>query len=282
MLASVYDPNSIAGDVFDMDNMVEGSTNLILTASERSAIAANTAKVTNATHTGDVTGDSALTLESVAITGQAETTIASDDYVVFSDTSDSGALKKALASDLQGSGSDSDAIHDNVAAEISALTEKSSPADADVIVIEDSADSYNKKKVLISNLPSGSGGGSPAPLRWGWAGTLSTGSIFRHEIRETCTISEAYASVATPGTGASILIQIHKLSGPSDAAESDDTDSIFSSDGTITIAAGGYYATGTLDSGQVSCTAGDVLEVEIQQVGSTVAGADLYVVVSFS
>lgn len=42
MLASVYDPNGVAADAFDMDNMVEGSTNLILTAAERADIAANT------------------------------------------------------------------------------------------------------------------------------------------------------------------------------------------------------------------------------------------------
>lgn len=34
-----YDPNTVGGDVFDMDNMVEGATNLILTAAERSSIA---------------------------------------------------------------------------------------------------------------------------------------------------------------------------------------------------------------------------------------------------
>ena len=44
MYKSVYDPNSVEGDAFDMDNMVEG-TNKILTAAERAAITANTAKV---------------------------------------------------------------------------------------------------------------------------------------------------------------------------------------------------------------------------------------------
>jgi hypothetical protein len=39
MLKSVYDPNSKEADAFDMDNMSEGSTNLILTGDERSAIA---------------------------------------------------------------------------------------------------------------------------------------------------------------------------------------------------------------------------------------------------
>ena len=38
MLISTYDPNGASGDAFNMDNMVEGSTNLILTTAERTAI----------------------------------------------------------------------------------------------------------------------------------------------------------------------------------------------------------------------------------------------------
>ncbi|MFX1590482.1 MAG: hypothetical protein ACFFC1_20300, partial [Promethearchaeota archaeon] len=53
---------------------------------------------------------------------------------------------------------DTDAIHDNVASEIHSITEKSSLISADEIIIEDSADSYNKKRVQIGNLPSGSSG----------------------------------------------------------------------------------------------------------------------------
>ena len=46
MLASIYDPTSVGGDAFSMDNMVEGGANAkILTETERNAIAANTAKV---------------------------------------------------------------------------------------------------------------------------------------------------------------------------------------------------------------------------------------------
>lgn len=55
-------------------------------------------------------------------------------------------------------GGDSDAIHDNVAAEISAIAEKATPVNADVLVIEDSAASYAKKKVQITNLPAGTPG----------------------------------------------------------------------------------------------------------------------------
>ena len=44
MNASVYDPTTVAADAFAMDNMAEGSTTKILTATERSEIAANTLK----------------------------------------------------------------------------------------------------------------------------------------------------------------------------------------------------------------------------------------------
>jgi hypothetical protein len=54
-------------------------------------------------------------------------------------------------------GTDDYAIHDNVAAEISTITEKTSPISTDLLLIEDSADVNNKKKVQISNLPSGFG-----------------------------------------------------------------------------------------------------------------------------
>lgn len=73
MLASVYDPTSVVGDVFDMDNMVEG-TNLILTAAERASIAA----------AGDVTaasslGDNLLIRGDGATKGVQNTGISIDD-----------------------------------------------------------------------------------------------------------------------------------------------------------------------------------------------------------
>ncbi len=61
------------------------------------AVVANTAKVSNATHTGDVTGSTALTIDKTAITGKTEVTAeAGVDYMLISDTSDGGNLKKAL------------------------------------------------------------------------------------------------------------------------------------------------------------------------------------------
>ncbi len=53
---------------------------------------------------------------------------------------------------------DVNAIHDNSGAEIYGITEKTTPVDNDILIMEDSADNYTKKKIKISNLPSGSGG----------------------------------------------------------------------------------------------------------------------------
>ena len=50
------------------DNIVAGATNKWYTATEIAQMAANTAKVTNATHTGDVTGSGALTIAANAVT----------------------------------------------------------------------------------------------------------------------------------------------------------------------------------------------------------------------
>jgi len=51
-----------------------------------------------------------------------------------------------------GAGTDTTAIHDNETGEIHAITEKTTPVSADEIIIEDSASSYNKKRVQIGNL----------------------------------------------------------------------------------------------------------------------------------
>lgn len=45
------------------------------------------------------------------------------------------------------------AIHDDIAGEINAISEKALPINNDIIIIEDSADSYNKKKAKLNNLP---------------------------------------------------------------------------------------------------------------------------------
>ena len=56
---------------------------------------------------------------------------------------------------------DTSAIHDNEAGEIHAITAKATPVDADELVIEDSADSWAKKRVSITNLLAGTGAVMP-------------------------------------------------------------------------------------------------------------------------
>lgn len=67
-------------------------------------------------------------------------------------------------------GADSTAIHDNVAGEIVAVAEKATPVANDEVVIEDSADSNNKKSLKIGNIDHD---------------TLSAGTVASHDTSAT-------------------------------------------------------------------------------------------------
>lgn len=127
-LADVTDATNVGAawafmkSVDDTDDINVWATNKFATAAEKTKLsnitvtqpvdldtlesdtATNNAKVTNATHTGEVTGSWALTLDSTAITNKTAVTAVWTDYVLISDTSDSGNLKKALVSDFVGWG----------------------------------------------------------------------------------------------------------------------------------------------------------------------------------
>ena len=51
----------------------------------QTTVAANTAKVTNATHTGEVTGSGALTVDKTAISNKTLVTAAAGDHVLITD-----------------------------------------------------------------------------------------------------------------------------------------------------------------------------------------------------
>jgi len=75
----------------------------------------------------------------------------SADLIIIEDSAAANAKKRVQIGNLPGfGGSDADAIHDNVAAEISALTLVTA-AGGDHVLIEDASDSNNKKRVAASD-----------------------------------------------------------------------------------------------------------------------------------
>ena len=67
-------------------------------------VAANTAKTTNATHTGEVSGSGVLTVDKTAISNKTLVTAAAGDHVLIGDATDSDNLKKVNVSDFLGGG----------------------------------------------------------------------------------------------------------------------------------------------------------------------------------
>ena len=68
---------------------------------------------------------------------------------------DSAGVVRSIEGGGGGPGSDTTAIHDNVAGEIAAVANKATPVGADFLLIEHSAAGNAKKHVLISSLPGG-------------------------------------------------------------------------------------------------------------------------------
>lgn len=104
--------------VDDTDDITEGSTNKFSTASEKTKLGFisvtqsvdldvieadvnhNNAKVSNVTHTGEIIGYDELTADKTLITNKTNISVATDDSILVSDTSDSGKLKKTTVQDI--------------------------------------------------------------------------------------------------------------------------------------------------------------------------------------
>ena len=69
-----------------------------------------------------------------------------------------GDLGGTYPSPTVNDGADSTAIHDDTAGEIAAVAVKGTPVSGDLLLIEDSADSNNKKRITVGSLPTGGGG----------------------------------------------------------------------------------------------------------------------------
>src|SRR3990170_669959 len=120
-----------------------------------------------------------------------------------------------------GAESDAAALHDNVAGEIAAITEKVTPVSADLLVIEDSAAANAKKRVQVGNLPGGSGVtyGTPAIV----LGTAAGAGAVAEAIRRDSTIvafditvpsTQALGDAAATGSAAVAARRDHKHAMP--------------------------------------------------------------------
>lgn len=99
----------------------------------------------------------------------ALTGLADDDHsqylnVTRHDADDHSALQIVEAQITDLDHDDTDAIHDNVAGEFAAITEKASPVSADLLLIEDSEAANAKKRVQVGNLSGGVDHGGLAGL----------------------------------------------------------------------------------------------------------------------
>lgn len=99
-------------------------------------------------------------------------------YLTSKNSVDEGLiLPGGVPGEIPGEGADPTAIHDNVSGEINAITEKGTPVDADLVICEDSEDSYSKKKVQMSNLLGGGGGAEGVLLATTYDESATTGIL---------------------------------------------------------------------------------------------------------
>ena len=90
---------SNSGQTYTIDDDV--ITEAKLANSINSAIAANTAKVTNATHTGDVTGATSLTISNDAVTYSKIQNVSATDRVLGRDSAGSGEIEEISPENLR-------------------------------------------------------------------------------------------------------------------------------------------------------------------------------------
>jgi hypothetical protein len=169
------------------------------------------------------------------------------------------------------SASDSAAIHDNVSGEINAITGKDTPVSDDVILIEDSAASYAKKKVLLSNLPGSSAVNQQVVFTVDGELEVVSGTLRIPNVTgRTLTMSKVYLIIDTAPVDASIIVDIHK-----------DGTTIFTTQGNRPAITTGNTTGQSTSLDVTSWADGSYLTMDVDQIGSTTAGSNLTVVIVY-
>jgi len=159
-------------------------------------------------------------------------------------------------------GADANAIHDNAASEISAIAEKVTPVSADLLIIEDSADSNNKKKVQVGNLPGG-GGGSTKIAVGHFGGKFNSVATFVPHLGKSTDVCQATSyKVRCPIPAAGTLSEVSYQCRYGDTTTQMKIHINGTVEETFTLSdIGGTYNSG-VETVSVSVLAGDVLELE--------------------
>ena len=160
--------------------------------------------------------------------------------------------------------------------DLNTFTEKTTPIATDIIIIEDSAASYAKKKVQISNLPSGGGGSGGAPLFYSFyaqygnigesqivpAGSCSS-FVLTWETLPTISTGDSWGDGSTANTG-KLVITLYKR----DRADDDTSLGSFSSIGSHTINSStlASHYTEVVSMTEATFTSGDEVYADITSV----------------
>ncbi len=169
-------------------------------------------------------------------------------------------------------GIDSTAIHDNVAGEIDAIAEVA-PVDGDWLIIEDTSDADNKKKVDVAAFLAGAlKPGVTVFSKGDDLAQLVDGNAHRFYFPFAVTLLGVRASVSTNGapTGSSVVVDVHK-----------NGITVFTTQGNRPE----IVAAGVVSSNEVpdvtAVAADDYLTVNIDEIGSTLPGSNLTVVIEW-
>jgi len=133
----------------------------------------------------------------------AKATPTTSDILLIEDAADSNNKKKITIGDLPAT-SDADAVHVNAANEITAITEKTTVDNQDEFIIEDSADSGNKKSIKRKNIV------RPIVNSTTTTATL-TPNIDEYEQEDVTDLASAMtiaAPTGTPSTGMRLIFRI--------------------------------------------------------------------------